>query len=198
MGIASFVLGIIAFFTFTIRELASILIILSIIFGIVSIKANKHKGLAIAGIVLSILSVLLIYSSNINTTTSNNIIETNKAQIIYKDNDLLVEIRDYKYTSNSDKIEFDVYIENNSSKDLIFTIDGNISVNDYMVEGGYFYKKVNSNTKANSKFTIKNLKNNEITKDTLTNMKFKLDIYHSENFWIDERIEDDLEIIYNF
>lgn len=198
MGIASFVLGIIAFFTFTIRELASILIILSIIFGIVSIKANKHKGLAIAGIVLSILSVLLIYSSNINTTTSNNIIETNKAQIIYKDNDLLVEIRDYKYTSNSDKIEFDVYLENNSSKDLIFTIDGNISVNDYMVEGGYFYKKVNSNTKANSKFTIKNLKINEITKDTLTNMKFKLDIYHSENFWIDERIEDDLEIIYNF
>lgn len=140
------------------------------------------------------------YTNNLLEQTSSNTENNIKdlSHTIYEKNDLLMKISNYEYSEIMDRITIYVYIENNSTKDLVFTIDGDISINGYMVEGGYFYQEVNANTKCNTSFIIRNLKKNIAIQEKILNMKFKLDIYHSENYWIDERIEDNLEINYDF
>ena len=57
-GIASLVLGIISIFTFACC-INYLLALLAIIFGIVQIVKNEKKGLAIAGIVMGVISIIL-------------------------------------------------------------------------------------------------------------------------------------------
>jgi len=124
--------------------------------------------------------------------------EVDKSYIIYQENDILVKIIDYEYRSKIDKIVVTMYIENNTDTDTTFTIDGNVSIDGFMVDGGYFYQIVNSNTKATEKFSLYNLKDNELDGEKIKEMIFKFDIYQTENHFIINRILDDSIIIYRF
>ena len=74
MGIASLILGIIGLLiSLTIfKDLSLILTILGIVLGIIAIIKKKSKGMAIAGIILSVLGLILCFSvdsDNSNTGT---------------------------------------------------------------------------------------------------------------------------------
>lgn len=72
MGIASLILGIVGFLiSMTIfKDLCLILTILGVVLGIIAIVKKKSKGMAIAGVVLSVLGLITCFSSGSNTTTS--------------------------------------------------------------------------------------------------------------------------------
>jgi len=73
MNIASLVLGIVGFLvSLTIfLDLSLILCVLGIVFGIISIVRKESKGMAIAGIVLSVIGfVLCMVSASMSTTTT--------------------------------------------------------------------------------------------------------------------------------
>lgn len=129
---------------------------------------------------------------------SNVEINHDVSKVIYEDNDFLVKITNYEYSKITNSIKVNMYIENNSDKDTTFTIDGNTSINNTMVDGGYFYQEVNAKAKANASFTLSNLKDNNINESNLEKMQFKFDIYQSKNYIIENRIVDDLQVIYDF
>lgn len=143
-------------------------------------------------------------NTDTNKQTSSTIQESNSetnqdvSKVIYEDNNFLVKITNYEYSKITNSIKVNLYIENNSDKDTTFTIDGNTSINDIMVEGGYFYQEVNAKTKANASFTLSNLKDNNINESNLEKMQFKFDIYQSKNYIIENRIVDDLQVTYEF
>lgn len=72
MGISSLVLGIIGMLvSLTIfKDLSLILCILGIVLGIISIVKKKNKGMAIAGVILSVLGLILCFSVDSETNTS--------------------------------------------------------------------------------------------------------------------------------
>ena len=63
MGIASLILGIIGLLiSLTIfKDLSLILTILGIVLGIIAIIKKKSKGMAIAGIILSVLGLIFVF-----------------------------------------------------------------------------------------------------------------------------------------
>lgn len=73
MGIASLILGIIGLLlSLTIfKDLCLILTILGIVLGIISIIKKKNKGIAIAGVILSLLGLILCFSIDSNNSTSS-------------------------------------------------------------------------------------------------------------------------------
>lgn len=77
MGIASLILGIIGLLiSLTIfKDLSLILTILGIVLGIIAIIKKKSKGMAIAGVILSVLGLILCFSvdSNNSSTTGTGI-----------------------------------------------------------------------------------------------------------------------------
>lgn len=155
-----------------------------------------------------ILIILGSIGANMKKNNTENNIATNKqiedttqkdlSKIIYEDDKFLVKITDYEYSKITNTIKINIYIENNSNKDTTFVIDGDVSINSFMVKGGYFYQEVNANTKSKSSFTVSNLKDNNISESNLEKMQFKLDIYQSKNYMIENRIADDLQVIYEF
>lgn len=207
MGVASLVLGILSLvFYGTIAIMSAIFALLSIIFGGIAIGTKKRKGLGIAGIILSLLLIFILIGNidtiNFNIMDNNlykNTLEQENIEPkeIYNKNNIIIKITDYQYDNITGNLKVNLYIENNTSQDLTFTIDGSVTLNDYSVDT-YFYKEVNSETKSNESFVLRNLDNNNIKKEDLSIMKFNLDIYHSENYYIDNRIEDNLEIVYEF
>lgn len=72
MGIASLVLGIIGMLvSLTIfKDLSLILCVLGIVLGIISIVKKKNKGMSIAGIILSLLGLILCFAVDSSTDTS--------------------------------------------------------------------------------------------------------------------------------
>lgn len=135
-------------------------------------------------------------SSNIQDI--DNKIDKDLSKVIYQDKNFLVKITDYEYSNVSNVIKVNMYIENNSDKDTTFTINSGVSINSTMVKGGYFYQEVNSKTKANSSFTLSNLRENNINENNLEKMQFKLNIYQSKNYVIENRIADNLNVVYEF
>lgn len=179
-------------------------------------KENNNKKSNKAVIIVVIVVALLVIggvsslsketnlsdnSDNTNEASNENINENtdssaNESVIIYQDDDFLVEITNWEYKSISDRIVLSVYIENNSDTDTNFLIDDGISIDGYMVDGGYFYKTVNANTKTNEEVSVYGLKDNDIDGENAKEMKFKLDIYQSENYIITNRIVENQEIAY--
>lgn len=160
-----------------------VLIICFILWSI-GISQRKNEG------------VMQKVSSNIQNTKNKT--DKDLSKVIYKDENFLVKITGYEYSNISNVIKVNMYIENNSDKDTTFTINCGVSINDTMVKGGYFYQEVNSKTKANSSFTLSNLKENNINESNLEKMQFKLNIYQSKNYIIKNRIADDLNVVYEF
>lgn len=82
MGIASLVLGIIGMLvSLTIfKDLSLILCILGIVLGIISIVKKKNKGMAIAGVILSVLGLILCFSVDSETNTSGTGITNDSGQ----------------------------------------------------------------------------------------------------------------------
>ena len=149
-----------------------------------------------------------ITNKNNNVETSSNIQEDNTkvgtetnqdlSKVIFEDKNFLVKIINYEYSKVTNTIKVNMYIENNSDRNTTFTIDGNVSINNSTVKGGYFYQEVNSKTKTNASFTVSNLKDNGINENNIEKMQFNFDIYQSKDYMIDQRIADDLQITYEF
>lgn len=77
MGIASLILGVLAFLiSFSIfKDVSLILAVLGIVLGIIALVKKKSKGMSVAGIVLAIISFVILFSGGDTktiTTTSNN------------------------------------------------------------------------------------------------------------------------------
>ena len=207
MGITSFVLGILAFVTYgTIKEIAGVFALLSIVFGGIAISTNKKRKFGISGVIISSLVLFIVVGNIINNSKINNTNnvqnisynqEVDKSKEVYNKNGILINITNYKYNNAEGNLEVYLYIKNNTEQDLTFKIDNNATLNDYTVDTN-FYEVINKNTKSNEKIILRGLKNNNIKEDDLSIMKLKLDIYHSENYYIDQRIEDNLEIEYEF
>ena len=206
MGIASLVLGILSLIIYgTVKEIAGVFALLSIIFGAISIGTKQRRKFGIAGLIMSSLVLFIVAGNVINNSieNTNNVqnIDYNqnidKSKVIYDKNNILIKITNYKYNNAEGNLEVYLYIENNTEQDLTFKIDNNATLNDYTVDTN-FYEVINKNTKSNEKIILRGLKNNNIKEDDLSIMKLKLDIYHSENYYIDQRIEDNLEIEYEF
>lgn len=72
MGIASLILGIIGLLiSLTIfKDLSLILTILGVVLGIIAIRQKKNKGMAIAGVVLSVLGLIFCFSVDSNNSTT--------------------------------------------------------------------------------------------------------------------------------
>lgn len=72
MGIASLILGIIGLLiSLTIfKDLSLILTILGIVLGIIAIIKKKSKGMAIAGVILSVLGLILCFSVDSNNSST--------------------------------------------------------------------------------------------------------------------------------
>ena len=78
MGVASLVLGIISFlvsFSFF-KDFSLICGVIAIVLGIIAIAKKKRRGIAIAGVILSVLGCIILFSGsssyNTGTITSNN------------------------------------------------------------------------------------------------------------------------------
>lgn len=78
MGVASLVLGIISFlvsFSFF-KDFSLICGVIAIVLGIIAIAKKKGRGIAIAGVILSVLGCIILFSGsssdNTGTITSNN------------------------------------------------------------------------------------------------------------------------------
>ena len=78
MGVASLILGIISFLvSFSIfKDFSLICGVIAIVLGIISIVKKKGKGMAIAGVILSVLGCIILFSGsssdNTGTVTSNS------------------------------------------------------------------------------------------------------------------------------
>lgn len=207
MGIASFVLGILALVTYgTIKEIAGVFALLSIVFGGIAIGTNRKRKFGISGVIISSLVLFIVVGNIINNSKINNTNnvqnisynqEVDKSKEVYNKNGILINITNYEYNAITGTLSINIYIENNTEQDLTFKIDGNATLNDYTVDT-YFYEVINKETKSNKTFTLNGLNKNNIKEEDLSIMKLKLDIYHSENYYIDQRIEDNLEIEYEF
>lgn len=149
-------------------------------------------------IVIILMSGMISRQNKKEVVTSKNSVDKDLSMMIYEDKEFIVKIVNYEYNNITNSIKFNVYIENNSDKDTHFNIDGHVSVNGYMVEGGYFVETVNAKSKANKSFIVRDLEKNGINNSNLKDMKFKFEIYRSENYIITERIVDNLEVTYNF
>ena len=123
--------------------------------------------------------------------------EKTKEKVVYDKNNIVIKITDYEFHSILGYLEVKMYIENNSEKDLNFSLDGDVTLNDYTLSA-YLFEEINKGTKKNVSLDIQNLNENNIEEKDLSTMSFKMDIYHSDNYMIDDRIEDDLKIKYKF
>ena len=78
IGVASLILGIISFLvSFSIfKDFSLICGVIAIVLGIISIVKKKGKGMAIAGVILSVLGCIILFSGsssdNTGTVTSNS------------------------------------------------------------------------------------------------------------------------------
>lgn len=72
MGIASLILGIIGLLIFLtiFKDLSLILTILGIVLGIIAIIKKKSKGMAIAGVILSVFGLILCFSVDSNNSST--------------------------------------------------------------------------------------------------------------------------------
>ncbi len=123
--------------------------------------------------------------------------EKNKEQVLYDKNDILIKVTGYEYHSVMDYLELKVYIENNSKQDLVFNVDGDVTLDGYTL-GTYFYEEINKGTKKNATIDIRELSENGIEEELLKKLTFKMDIYHSDNYIVDDRIEEDFKMVYKF
>lgn len=78
MGISSLILGILAFFiAFSwLQGLALILGTLATVLGIIAIVKKKNKGFGIAGLILSVLAIIIMFSTSENTVSTGTGITT--------------------------------------------------------------------------------------------------------------------------
>lgn len=81
MGIASLVLGIIAFLiAFSIfKDVSLILAVLSVVLGIISIVKKKNKGMSIAGIIIAIIALIILFSVDTGTTITSGDVDNNNS-----------------------------------------------------------------------------------------------------------------------
>lgn len=167
---------------------------------------KKDKDLRIALIIVAVFIIIIAGATSGTNKTDNDENKNNKSEqtvidksyIVYQDANFLVKIIDYKYNNITDSITVNFYMENNSDKDTTFNINGNISIDGIMIDGGSLYKVVKSQSKANKEMLLYNLKKNNIDGKTCSNMKFNLDIYQSENYIINNRILNNQEFTYYF
>lgn len=160
MGIASLILGVLAFLiSFSIfKDVSLILAVLGIVLGIIALVKKKSKGMSIAGIVLAIISFVILFSGGDTktiTTTSNNsgndIKECKIGDTITIKNgtdEYTVQITGVKETDDrnefSDKKPKQVFLIDytyvcNKTEDGLYVSDMNFKIVDEQGEIGYTY-----------------------------------------------------------
>lgn len=158
MGIASLILGIIAFLvSFSIfKDVSLILAVLAIVLGIISLVKKKNKGMSIAGFILAIVSFIVLFSggnNNVTTTTSsgNNVKNCSVGDTITVKNETeeytlqITEIKETKdrneFADNKPKQVFLInytYVCNKTENGL-YVSDMNFKIIDEQGEIGYIY-----------------------------------------------------------
>lgn len=160
MGIASLILGVLAFLiSFSIfKDVSLILAVLGIVLGIIALVKKKSKGMSVAGIVLAIISFVILFSGGDTktiTTTSNNsgndIKECKIGDTITIKNgtdEYTVQITGVKETDDrnefSDKKPKQVFLIDytyvcNKTEDGLYVSDMNFKIVDEQGEIGYTY-----------------------------------------------------------
>lgn len=160
MGIASLILGVLAFLiSFSIfKDVSLILAVLGIVLGIIALVKKKSKGMGVAGIVLAIISFVILFSGGDTktiTTTSNNsgndIKECKIGDTITIKNgtdEYTVQITGVKETDDrnefSDKKPKQVFLIDytyvcNKTEDGLYVSDMNFKIVDEQGEIGYTY-----------------------------------------------------------
>lgn len=178
---------------------------------------NENKKSKMKWIVLAVVAVIVIVAAigggnsddnkKSNTNKTENIKDSKKSEdkttekakdkIVYNKNDILIKITDYEYHSVLDYLEVKVYIENNNKQDLVFNVDGGVTLNGYTLDT-FFYEEINSGTKKNISLDIHDLSDNNVKENELDSLKFKLDIYNNDNFITDGKLEEGLKVKYKF
>lgn len=115
-------------------------------------------------------------------------------KVVYDKNGITIKQTGYKYHSIMGYLELKLLIENNSNKDLTFSLNGNVNVNGYSLDS-YFYEEVSQGTKKNVSLNVNELKENGIKEKDLSSLSFKMDIYNTDD-WNDT--EDGLELNLSF
>lgn len=113
MGIASLILGIISFlisFSFF-KDLSLILAIVGLVLGIISLVKKKNKGLCITGIILTVLSLVILFTVDDNITSVSSTKNDDNSSIL----DNIQEVKTYSLNDI-------VTIKNNSGNEYSMQI----------------------------------------------------------------------------
>lgn len=159
MGTSSLILGVIAFFVaFSFfKDLSLILAALGVILGIVGFFRKKHRGVCVAGIILGVISLVVIFSSG-NTTAevSSSSTETGTQNCKIGDtitvktasDEYTLQVTDIKESAErnefADQTPTQVFLIDynyacNKTTDGVFVSDMNFKVVDENGEIGYTY-----------------------------------------------------------
>lgn len=157
MAVASLILGILAvLISMSIfKDLSLILAILGLVLGGVSFFKKKSKGMCIAGIVLTIISLIIVFSSSSSTQTTSSNGEPQKCKLgdvvtikASSDSEYTLSITGIKETKNrnefSDKNPNQVFIIDytytcNKAEENIYVSDMNFKIIDEQGEIGETY-----------------------------------------------------------
>lgn len=143
MGIASLILGILAFlfsFSFFV-DMGLILGVLAVVLGIISVVKKKNKGMAIAGIILGILALMVTFSGDETTNgTTGTGVTSDTSNSVQTKVSVSTEKVNMEYAGLTEAGDFVIKVTNNN--------DGAVCLSDittvYKDDSGNFAKKVSA------------------------------------------------------
>lgn len=115
-------------------------------------------------------------------------------EVMYDKNGIVIKFNGYEYHSIMGYLEMKLCIENNSDKDLTFSLNGSTVVNGYSLDS-YLHEDIRQGTKKNVSLDISKLKENGIKEKDISDVSFRLDVYNT-NDWSDE--ENGIELNFSF
>lgn len=159
MGTSSLILGVIAFLvSFSIfKDLSLILAVLGTVLGIIALAKKKSKGTSIAGIILAIISLIVLFTNGSNTTTITTSSNGNNMQQCKIGDTISVKTNSDEYTlkitgieETNERNEFadeqpsQVFIIDytyacNNTENGLYVSDMNFKIVDEVGEIGYTY-----------------------------------------------------------
>lgn len=177
MGITSMVLGILSFLISLgwFEDLSLILAILGTILGIIAIVKKQGRGMAIAGVILSVLALIILFGGSEETTSQQDSNSNTRRYAIEIYTDDKIDVKLTKIDDEYNEITFEVY--NKTETTINFTLDL-IEINGKTESPG-FATEILSKTTAESCTYVSS------TKD-LTYLTAEFYIYDEDGYTISE------------